>query len=155
MGAKKTAYAVTSGECSSYCVHWLFENFDDAAQTARRIGGEVEALDLYAPGSGSEITVIHQWIATAIVNPAGQVDEAVPCFRIGSFSDEVMEAPGERIREVKDQRWCDLDGNIARGSQYEIRVWAHDEVTARKMARERAAELATVLAEGGTPDLAG
>lgn len=149
---KKTVYSVSDGEYSSYRVHWLFEDREDADATATRVGGYVEEFDLYAPGSGGEITINRQWGATAYVNVTGQVDETVHCYSIESFSNEDPESPS--IREFENQRWYDSSGEMHIGSTYEVRAWAHDEAAARKAAKERAAKLAAVLTEGGRPDLA-
>jgi hypothetical protein len=151
VGNRRTVFSVSDGEYSDYRVHWLFEDRDDANVTATRVGGYVEEFDLYGPGSDDEITIHRQWGATAYVNPVGQIEDTVHCYSIESFSDEDPEAP--TIREFIDQRWCDPDGVIHRGTQYEIRAWADSEGAARKAARERAAKVAAELAEGLRPNM--
>ena len=151
MGEKKTVYAVSDGEYSDYRVHWLFEDRGDANSTAARVGGYVQEFDLYGPGSGNELTVRHEWIAAAVVNPVGQVDEDIRVYSYESFSDEELQKSS--IREFPARNWCDPDGNIHTGTTYEVRVAAIDQEAARKAAKERASKIAAEIAEGRPPSL--
>ena len=151
MGEKKTVYAVSDGEYSSYQVCWLFENREDAEVTANRVGGYVEEFDLYGPGSGNELTINHRWWASVQITATGKISDTVQCFSVEAFSDEEM--PTSTIREFPNRRWCDDNGNMHTGTEYGIRTAGPSEDVVRKAVRERAAKLAAELAEGRPPSL--
>lgn len=160
MSEKRTVYSVSSGAYSNYRVEALFEDHADAnANAVRHPDWYVEEFDLHPPGSSDALVPWHGFTAWAWVNSEGHVSDEVAVVEWHDYPDEGPPQPSTSLRSTR--QW---PIGLSDGSQsfewhvaydvYEVGVTANDEERARKAVRERAAEVAAVIAEGGDPKIA-
>jgi len=155
--AKRTVYSVSEGEYSDYRVLDLFEDKDDAeAIASHNPDWDVQEFNLYPSGTRTVMVPQKRYSARILINGDGRIVDHVSVRDWADYPDEepsrdmavTHRAPWPLKLKVGDEL-VPVPERV--GQPYEVTVHADSEERARKVARERAAKVASVLIDGGTP----
>lgn len=150
----RTVYVVTSGEYSDYSVDAVFEDRGDAEAYAGK-WGQVEEYPMFAPGDDPQDyrQVVVQ--ADLIVDSTGKILDGSP---FGTYVNDTYAADYESAeRQYLDvlPRVVRLNHVYIRGRRVEncwrVNVCAPTREAAEKAVRERAAKVASLVAQGLDP----